>query len=338
MSDVIISPPLPPTLICGNYCTVYLNEKRSITCCGLNEYCKLGDEEHDKIIFPPVSLSSLCNIKSIACGRNHTICTNFDGLVYSFGSNKDGQLGVSNKIQKTHIPQLVDLPPINYVSCGEYFTICVTYDGLLYSFGRNDNGQLGLGHANVINSISIIPELNDIELIDCGMSFVICKTTAGNVYSWGNNKSGQHGSGISCDDIIKTSLPTKMIYYPENIVSIKCGDNFAACLTVHGELFTHGSNGCGQLGYTSINKVFECKPKKVDIVPIQRMECGSEHVLCIDLLNKLWVFGGNFSGQLGLGDNRKRNTPTLNECSEISEIIDISSKGPRSFFKTTCIP
>jgi len=79
----------------------------------------------------------------------------------------------------------------------------------------------------------------------------------------------------------------------------------------------------------NIKKTKELK----DLPLIKRIECGDNHSMCIDINDKLWVFGHNVFGQLGLGDTKTRYSPTLNES--VHDIIDISSgKGHHTFIKT----
>ena len=54
--------------------------------------------------------------------------------------------------------------------------------------------------------------------------------------------------------------------------------------------------------------------------------------MCIDVNDKLWVFGLNNCGQLGLGDNENRFKPILHPT--LSNIIDISSGGYETLVKT----
>ena len=42
------------------------------------------------------------SVFTVSCGSNHTLCVESDeGLVFGFGANSDGQLGVGNKVDQT---------------------------------------------------------------------------------------------------------------------------------------------------------------------------------------------------------------------------------------------
>merc|ERR1711862_308935 len=70
-----------------------------------------------------------------------------------------------------------------------------------------------------------------------------------------------------------------------------------------------------------------------DLSEIIRIECGSNHSLCIDINSDLFVFGYNRCGQLGLGATNHRNKPIKHPS--LSNIIDISNGGSHSFVKTS---
>ena len=73
-----------------------------------------------------------------ACGYEHTITLSDDGTVHSFGSNEEGQLGLSHNNDAYSLPTPIpNLPKINMISCGMYFTVCVDDEGFIWSFGEN---------------------------------------------------------------------------------------------------------------------------------------------------------------------------------------------------------
>ena len=48
-----------------------------------------------------------------------------------------------------------------------------------------------------------------------------------------------------------------------------------------------------------------------ELTEIVRIECGSDHSMCIDNYDRLFVFGNNDYGQLGVND-RKNNVSQFN--------------------------
>ena len=77
-------------------------------------------------------------------GKLHTITLSDEGILYSFGRNNLGQLGIGNYYDISVPTCIPNLPKIKQVSCGANFSVCIDYEGSMWSFGSNENGQLGI--------------------------------------------------------------------------------------------------------------------------------------------------------------------------------------------------
>ena len=58
-------------------------------------------------------------------GEFHTITLSDDGVVHSFGRNKDGELGLGHDNNISLPTPIPNLPKINMISCGWNSTVCV---------------------------------------------------------------------------------------------------------------------------------------------------------------------------------------------------------------------
>ena len=190
-------------------------------------------------------------VKFISCGHNYSLAITRDGVLYGWGENKLGQLGlghvqivenptpipildkdggqegcnsseslVNQKLEREYTNQ--PLKPC-YVSAGYSHTVVVTDDGKPVTFGLNIYGQLGLGN----NVTSFEPRL--IEKDECGEyiepivkaacspsgTFLISET--GKMYTCG---SGDIGHG----DIGMVKLP-KIIVGQRLYSHVFCNDN-----------------------------------------------------------------------------------------------------------------
>ena len=278
-------------------------------------------------------IEGLGDIKMINCGYAHIVCLDFNGSVFSFGENYQGQLGLGKNIcrlLKTPIPQKVDIPSCKQIACGAGFSICLTENNLLYSFGSNYDGQLGLDNNSHFDSPQLIRNFDNIEYVICGGHYSICKTYDNIYYGWGSNLSGQIGH----DEYKIYHKPTLCNNYPDNIKSIKCGNGHTLLLTLEGNIYSFGNNKHGELGLND-NTIGKTNiPTLIRNIPeIKRIECGRDYSMCIDVNDYIWLFGKNNDGQLGLGDKKNRNKPILHPT--LSSVIDISSKGYSTFIKTS---
>ena len=320
------------SMICTHGHSICISEERNLVVFGSNVNGELGCITEN--VFPPkvpLALGTI-SIKSVKCGDRHTVCLDVNGNVFSFGSNKYGQLGINKRkelFSHSHIPQKVELPVIKQIACGINFTICLCESGNLYSFGLNVTGQLGIGNTRDYIAPQLIETLQDIEFVECGGSFAVCKSYDNSIYCWGNNFHGQLGNG----DRYSKHSPVKCVNWPDDTIDIKCGLVHILLLTFKGDVYACGYNESGQLGLQS--DVPSCGNLKIlkSISNIVRIECGEQHSMCIDKDNHLFVFGDNSYGQLGLGDTSNRNEPIKHPS--LSNIIDISKGGNHTFVKTS---
>ena len=106
----------------------------------------------------------------MACvgGEHHTITLSDTATVYSFGRNKEGQLGLGHNNHISLPTPIPNFPKINQISCGWNFTVCVDCEGFMWSFGQNSYGQLGTGNKTNFNVPQKILEIPPVHSVDCG--------------------------------------------------------------------------------------------------------------------------------------------------------------------------
>ena len=74
----------------------------------------------------------------ISSGDYFIICLDENELVYSFGNNDCGQLGLGNDQESFNSPQLVSsLKNVEFVECGQRHVFCKTLNNEIYCWGYN---------------------------------------------------------------------------------------------------------------------------------------------------------------------------------------------------------
>ena len=108
-------------------------------------------------------------IKKIACGKNFVIFMSDIGMLYSYGSNSKGQLGLQD-FKDRKVPCLNELlvndgERIVDISCGYKHVIALGSSGKAFSWGNNCNGQCGIDIDGNFNTPMYIDVKNKIKFI-----------------------------------------------------------------------------------------------------------------------------------------------------------------------------
>lgn len=90
--------------------------------------------------------------------------------------------------------------------------------------------------------------------------------------------------------------------------SIVCGSSHVFFCKSDGDIWVVGSNYEGQLGLEHNYLVATELQPHPRLNSIQQIACGSFHTVLRTIDDKVWVFGANKYGQLGLGHDRMQNT------------------------------
>jgi alpha-tubulin suppressor-like RCC1 family protein len=170
--------------------------------------------------------------------------------------------------------------------------IIVTKNDKVYAFGENQFGCLGLGHKKSIKAPQIINKLCDQQIIDIsyGISHVLALTESGECFSWGLNRSRQLGNATD---------------YEQNkfkkIIKISCGSRHSFVITESGELYGFGDNTYGQIGCGNTQK--QLTPIKINGFNNEKIisiACGGRHSIALTSSGKVYSWGHNDCGQLGI--------------------------------------
>ena len=255
-------------------------------------------------------------------GGSHTVTVSDDGIVYSFGSNYYGQLGLGHNKDVLSPTPIQKLAKIKQVFCGFTFTICIDERGSMWSFGNNQFGQLGTGDTEDKRIPQNIENIPPVQTVACGKAHTLIITNDKNLWSVGRNDYGQ----LCLGNVANQSKPQQSLY--SNVSQI-AASGISSVFQSNNKIYGCGYNGYGQLGtgnnldQINASVVFKHPPNIIQI------SCGFYHVLFLDDEGTVFSVGKNDSGQLGLGDTRNQNI--LNRINNIPPIRLISCASNSSF-------
>lgn len=282
---------------------------------GANEKGQLGlNLNKTNVVQRPsvVNSKALMNhkVKMVACGTAHTLVCTEDGLTYSWGSNKDGQLGLGDDRDAFAPVRIRKIPEnIVFVACGDRSSAAITEDGLLYTWGSNKDiqGSTGSLGYSVSGGRQYFPGLVE-ELRGVNVKFVAlgymhggCITEDGSMYTWGRGTWGRLGLG----DTVSRDNPCKLTAAPEKAVMMSCAKTVTAFLGESGKLYVFGKNDNFLLGPDSIGTLFGGGNFDAATVPInlyfdnnpdERFSyiCLGEHMgAAVTASGEVWNWGRN---------------------------------------------
>jgi len=236
-------------IACGADHTHLISREGHLYSMGSNEHGQLG-LGFSADVLPSVKLPTLVsdlNVKSVACGRYHSLALNDKGSAYGWGQADHGAIGV--RISSSDEPSVIQFSgkyadaQVKDISCGSYHSCFLSTKGEVFSCGQGDKGQLGIGFISPKEYRPIVIRLRNhdekIKQVSCGAFHTCLLTLSGKIFSSGLNDEGQLGLGLAHE---------KNISWPELIESTKnikfkqisCG-KYSCALDEQGQFYAWGN-------------------------------------------------------------------------------------------------
>ena len=258
-----------------------------------------------------VNNSVIISWTSVSAGASHSLGINTTGLLYGWGQNTSGQLGI-NSLTTTYGPVLASGTAgtsWSIIAAGASHSLGITTTGILYGWGQNTSGQLGIGSLTTVSSPVVVTNTVSWTSVSAGASHTVGITTTGLLYGWGLNTSGQLGIASLVTQILPTLLsgPTGVSW-----TSVTAGASFSLGITNTNLLYGWGQNTSGQVGISSVTTV--SSPVLVQgpfVSSWTAVATGASHSIGITTTGILYGWGQNTSGQVGNNSLTTTNVPVL---------------------------
>ena len=210
---------------------------------GLNNVGQLGN---DSVTFSN-SFAQIGTLSwsSISTGISHTVAIRSDGLLYTWGANLYGALGLNDSLRDNNRSSPVQIGSSSWsqVSATGFHTVALTADNKLFAWGLNSSGQLGddtVNNTDRVLSYSVLHSSpNKIFQIDYD----------GRLWAWKYNYFGS--LGLDLPGNVTLLSPTQV---PGSWTNVR-GTYYTTFFTdANNSLWATGSNG-GRFGdNTTINR------------------------------------------------------------------------------------
>ncbi|GMY08439.1 ultraviolet-B receptor UVR8-like isoform X1 [Fagus crenata] len=237
-----------------------------------------------------VTLNPGVSITGVAAGGRHTLALSDIGQVWGWGYGGEGQLGLGSRIRMVSSPHPIPCIEPPYVK---------DRSTALSRGSMSSEGQGYRAPGSYVKGIA------------CGGRHSAVITDAGALLTFGWGLYGQCGQGSTDDELSPTCVSSLLGIRIEGVAA---GLWHTVCISADGDVYAFGGNQFGQLG-TGADQA-ETLPKLLDAPSLENMHaktisCGARHSALITEDRKVFCWGWNKYGQLGLGDVIDRNIPSL---------------------------
>ncbi|WP_240416491.1 cadherin-like beta sandwich domain-containing protein [Paenibacillus periandrae] len=169
---------------------------------------------------------------------------------------------------------------------------------------------------------AVIPTLT---AISSGSYHSIALKSDGTVVTWGGDGSRQLGG-----EVPTSTMGNVQVKGPKNVVSVVAAGSTSYAVEADGSLWSWGANNLGQLGNgnTSVSSTIPTKSTLVDNV--KSISSNGNNAVVLKKDGTVWVWGYNFSGQLGNGSTSNNLIPTQ-VVPGVSGIIQVTAASNATF-------
>ena len=314
-------------IACGGMHSAAVERDGSCWLWGHGEY---GQNASTKDLWKPTLLSAIdpnsrmkIKVMMVALGMEHCLMISSTLELYSWGRNHRGQLGIGTTTDTSEPTLVAALAKASCVACGEDHSAGITPGGEVYTWGNAECGKLGHGSSLIRSAMSFPKQINmetRMRKVHCGPLHTSLIGNNGELLTFGAGWFGRLGHGDMNNQyspkLVEHVLPDLNSELKEcpRFLEVKCG-SFHTCAICEGQMlwvFGRDYLVCEADHITSpllFNKI------DGDVVAVS---AGANHTLCITRkghLKKLWGWGDNSKGQLGLGVGAPEQVPpTLIQC------------------------
>ena len=308
----------------GNYHVLALDDNGVLYTWGDNGAGQLGRVLSSGVVGFPLTFSSTPAQadangngpwKAVSAGGAHSLATNTNGFVCSWGANNRGQLGrVTPDVTSSTIAGVSAAGPsggtVTGIAAGGEFSLVNTgVDGAyrVYAFGDNEDGQLGSSSTPSGGTLAYAVPLSGgtAGFVAAGKRHALA-VVSGTVFAWGSDSSGQVPSGGAVE-------PQQVWSGSIAATGVAAGGQSSLYTLFGGSVATIGRSIEGQHGDGNQQTLYTPTVKPEVGSPASKsykqVVVGERHTLAIDSADHLWVWGSNSAGQFGDGTTVDSSVP-----------------------------
>jgi alpha-tubulin suppressor-like RCC1 family protein len=295
---------------------------------GSNDFGQLGNGKVSSTPAGPAAVKGpsgtgrLGTIVDMDGGREHVVALTSTGVVYTWGSDQQGQLGDNVTKANKSLPTKVTVPcssgTVKDVAAGHHTTVALCSNGTVWDWGLNSDGQLGDGTRTVRATPVQVHGVSDATAVAAGRDMTYAIRANGTLRAWGDNAYGELGDGTTTDRL--TSVAVQKL---TGVVAVAGGRDHTVALRSDGSVWAFGWNAYGQLGdgtRTNRTTAVQVTTATGKLTGVTEVDAGAHHSYALRSSGRVVAWGRNYRDELGDGSTttRTRAVPVLGVSGAVS--------------------
>jgi len=263
--------------------------------------------------------------RAVSAGGAHSCGIRTDSLLYCWGSNGSGQLGVGvargscgrAAANCEAGPRAVAIgEPSAQVSAGDRHSCAVAVSGTLRCWGENLQFQSGVEALSFVPTPTVVLAGARFLQVSAGATHSCAVRTNGVVYCWGEGRLGALGRGDSVSSVVP-----RPIVSDRQFSQVSAGRWRSCAVATDASLWCWGSEWESAQGNTDYFHE-RLLPHRIDGVPPMRsVSVAGSSICAVTTDDRAFCWESNSFGQLGVGSQEGTPTPSAVRASEALETV-----------------
>ena len=289
------------------------------------------------------------SVSELSAGDGYTMFIDKDGKLYVTGANSAGQLGIGTTDDAPQAVPNTNINKNGVkaagVSAGAGYTVVFDSDGFVYGFGDYSQGNASIDPNDTNSTVPV--KIGERQQLIREYDVTVKKGATHTLFTYSGDKFNLYQNYTNSDSISFSSINaaiasvdgtgtitgesegiTQIVVTKggitsictvtvisddyENAPMIAAGQSHVIVLKADGTVWAWGRNNYGQLGVGSAVSDFVDKPVQITLLDgknITSVYAGENHSAAVSSDGKVYVWGANSSGQLGLGNTKNQYSP-----------------------------
>ncbi|WP_421734961.1 hypothetical protein [Cellulomonas sp.] len=252
----------------------------------------------------PVRIGTTNQWAWVSVGWRYTLALKRDGTLWGWGRNWSGQLGNGTTTSRLSPVRIGTDNHWVALSTADSYSHGLKSDGTLWSWGRSFVGGLGDGSTQHLSPVRIGTDSRWVSVSAGGLHSVAIRSDS-TLWAWGDNDYGMLGDGTTTAQLRPLQVGAGRPW-----AVARAGGAFTLAMS-GSTVFAWGKNDRGQLGDgTTTNRLLPTYLPRNTWWRATTVEAGEEQGFVVTTGGALVGWGGNLSGEVGLGTTGPVLTPT----------------------------